>query len=381
MKKAVVAGHICLDIIPAFDHPVAVEPGRLYEVGAATVATGGVVSNTGIALHILGIPTTLAGKIGNDMFGNAVIELLRAYSGDLCAGMIVDPAATTSYTFVLSIPEANRTFFHCPGANHTFGGSDIDPDAFDGAALFHFGYPPLMGRTYADQGRELVAIYRRVKYAGITTSLDMTMPDPGGPSGQADWESILQRTLPHVDLFIPSADELLYMLDRERFGRGDDLDGDEVSELGSRLLDMGVAVAGVKLGTRGLYLRTASEERLGNMGFAAPSSCALWANRELWFPIYNVPHVAGATGAGDATYAGFLAALLRGLTIEEAGTIANAVGACNVSARDALGGICGWEDTLAKIADGWERVPLDISGAGWSESADTHLWHGPRDRP
>ncbi len=381
MKKAVVAGHICLDMIPSFDHPMDVKPGRLYEVGAATVATGGVVSNTGMSLHILGVPTTLAGKIGEDMFGNAILELLSSYSEELCQGMIVDPQETTSYTFVLSIPGTDRTFFHCPGANHTFGSEDINPATFDGAALFHFGYPPLMGRTYADRGKELVEIFRRVKGAGLTTSLDMTMPDPGGPSGQADWQVILEQTLPYVNIFIPSADELLYMIERDKFGRGDSLTGDEVTALGDRLLDMGIAIAGLKLGQRGLYLRTGSAARLADMGPAAPSNCQRWADRELWLPIYDVPTVAGATGAGDATYAGFLAALLRDLEIEEAGAIANAVGACNVEAPDALSGICGWDETIARIAADWSRVPVHVTGDGWSEAGKSRVWHGPRDRP
>ena len=44
-KRAVVAGHICLDIIPQVDHHFDLDPGRLYEVGAPTIATGGAVIN------------------------------------------------------------------------------------------------------------------------------------------------------------------------------------------------------------------------------------------------------------------------------------------------------------------------------------------------
>ena len=56
---AVAAGHICLDIIPRFPAgtpPVLGEiftPGKLSAIEEATVATGGPVSNTGIALGIL----------------------------------------------------------------------------------------------------------------------------------------------------------------------------------------------------------------------------------------------------------------------------------------------------------------------------------------
>ena len=78
------------------------------------------------------------------------------------------------------------------------------------------------------------------------------MPDANGPSGQANWEKILTRALPHVDIFMPSGDELLYALDRSRFGEGDDLKGADLAPLGERLLDMGVGVVGIKLGSRGV---------------------------------------------------------------------------------------------------------------------------------
>jgi hypothetical protein len=51
---AVVAGLICLDIIPRFPDPVTLAPGKVTEIGAADLATGGAVANTGLALHLLG---------------------------------------------------------------------------------------------------------------------------------------------------------------------------------------------------------------------------------------------------------------------------------------------------------------------------------------
>jgi sugar/nucleoside kinase (ribokinase family) len=69
---AVVAGHICLDIIPQMPRvnlQTSLRPGAVIEVGAAIMATGGPVSNTGLSLHRLGIPTQLMGKVGHDNFG------------------------------------------------------------------------------------------------------------------------------------------------------------------------------------------------------------------------------------------------------------------------------------------------------------------------
>lgn len=378
MQRAIVAGHICLDIIPEIDHPFTLLPGRLFEVGPALLATGGAVSNTGVAMHILGVPTTLMGKIGRDAFGDAIRTVLRRYGPDLDRGLIEAAGAVTSYSSVINIPGSDRIFLHCPGANHAFAAADVTPERLAGAALFHLGYPPIMGRMYRDGGVELETIYRTARTAGLTTSLDMVVPDPSGPSGQAPWLDIFQRVLPNLDIFLPSADELLYVLDRGQFGGGDRLGAAELSALGTRMLAMGVAIAGVKLGARGLYLRTADAARLRRMGAAKPAELGAWANRELWVPVFKIPKFVGATGAGDATIAGFLAALLRGCGLEEAGRFANTVGACNVQAADALSGLKSWEETRRLLANGWAVEPLALDAApGWHCDAATGIWHGP----
>ncbi|MGN0961959.1 MAG: carbohydrate kinase family protein, partial [Clostridia bacterium] len=84
-------------------------------------------------------------------------------------------------------------------------------------ALFHFGYPPLMARMYAEDGKELVQLFRRAKETGAATSLDMASVDPDSPEGHIDWKKILERVIPYVDFFVPSLEELCFMLDRSRY--------------------------------------------------------------------------------------------------------------------------------------------------------------------
>ncbi len=61
-----VAGHICLDIIPdllgQIDFVSMLQPGHLLNIGQAVMVPGGAVSNTGLALHKLGIETRLIAK-------------------------------------------------------------------------------------------------------------------------------------------------------------------------------------------------------------------------------------------------------------------------------------------------------------------------------
>lgn len=251
-QVAVTAGHICLDIIPTVtDERMFFQPGKLVEVGPAVLCTGGSVSNTGLALHILGISTRLMGKIGDDIFGRAILEMINGYDPDLKKGMIEIAGEVSSYSIILSSPGADRMFFHCPGCNDTFGADDVDYESLEGAALFHFGYPPLMRRMIERDGIELARLFSRAKGKGLVTSLDMSMPDPASFSGSVNWPSILSKTLSHVDIFLPSVEEILYVLYPEIFSSMSEplreIAPELLTKIGNDLLSMGPKIVGLKL--------------------------------------------------------------------------------------------------------------------------------------
>jgi sugar/nucleoside kinase (ribokinase family) len=218
----------------------------------------------------------------------------------------------------------------------------------------------------------------------------MTLPDPSSPGGQADWAAILAGVLPYVDIFLPSIEELLFMIGFPPIIRRktyDDLSlansvGDGLLELvtpelladvSDELLRLGVKMAVIKLGKRGLYLRTAGVEQLSQMGRGAPADLSAWANQELWAPCFQV-EVAGTTGAGDASIAGFLSGLLRDLTPIQAMVAAVGVGACDVEAADATSGIRSWEETLQRIASGWPQHAMALDSPGWSRDEASGVW-------
>jgi sugar/nucleoside kinase (ribokinase family) len=370
---AVVAGHICLDIIPhiggtAEDFRRNSQPGRLAVVGPALFSTGGAASNTGLALARLGIDVRIMGKVGDDFIGEMIRSILAKRGRGPAAGMIIDPNVSSSYTIVVSPPDTDRSFLHYPGANDSFDSSDIRYNVVDSVSLFHFGYPPLMARFYADDGAELVEMYRRAKATGVTTSLDMALPGADSPAGRADWPLILRRALPYVDVFLPSFEELLFMLRRADYDRlaartgGDLLRGVDrplLRSLSDELLALGARIVGIKLGHLGFYLRTGSAEQIAGMGRAQPADVDAWAGCETVTPCFRVD-VVGTVGSGDCTIAGFLSALLRDLPPQEAARMAAAVGACNVEAADALSGVRTWEETVARVRSGWQQHPLEV---------------------
>jgi len=357
MAEAIAAGHICLDIIPDLSfHPggqfdAAFRPGRLVQTGPATISTGGSVSNTGLALHRLGIDTRLIARIGADALGNTLLHTLSSHSPRLAEGILTSPTSSTSYSIVISPPGCDRRFLHHPGANDDFSATDVKDECLGDARLFHFGYPPIMAGMFAEGGRELSNLFQRVKSHGLTTSLDMAYPDPESAGGKADWPAILQKTLPYVDIFLPSLDEILSML---RYQADLPITPELLSRVGKQLLSMGAKIVVLKLGDRGLYMQVASQKGLHGFGRAHPSNLQDWAGFEAWMPCFEV-HVVGTTGSGDSTIAGFLAAILHNLPPDAALQAALAVGACNVEASDALSGLRSWEATLDRIQAGWSR--------------------------
>jgi sugar/nucleoside kinase (ribokinase family) len=393
--EVIVAGHICLDIIPTIYEKQSgmdalLVPGKLVDIGPAVISTGGAVSNTGIALHRLGSRVSLMGKIGNDQFGQAILTVLRQHGAALVDGMIVSPNEHSSYSIVISPPHIDRIFLHSTGANDTYSAADLSPEQLKGARLFHFGYPPLMRRMYENDGDELALLLKKVKESGLTVSLDLAKPDPESDAGKANWRSILEKVLPYVDVFLPSFEEILYMLYRERFDQmlQEALSGDLLpyvteallSDISEELLTMGVAIVGLKLGEHGLYVRTTpNESRIASLGLCAPTQelYGNWTNCELISSCYTV-NVMGTTGAGDCTIAGFLLGLIRGLTLEDSLHTAVGVGAYNVEQADATSGIPDGLEVWSRINSGWEKREMRLDLPNWSLIEKNGLWIGPR---
>ena len=354
--QVVVAGYICLDFIPVLTEAPDLRPGGLVVAGPAVLSSGGAVGNVGLALDRLGVPVRLMGKIGDDLFGRALVDVLRGRHPGLADGMIVTPGETTSYSVVINPPGVDRSFLHCPGANNTFGAADIPLDRLAGARILHFGYPPLMRRLCADGGAELKELLAAVRERGLVTSLDVCQPDPHGDAGRIDWTALLARVLPAVDIFAPSFDELCFMLDGDAHRV---LDLGQLRMLADRTLAMGPAVVALKLGDQGLYVRTSSDlAALGRLCSTLSLDAAAWRDREVLAPCFRATRIAGTTGSGDCTIAGLIAALLRGEDPVAVATSATAVGACSVEAPDATGGIPPWPDVAARLAAGWSRLPV-----------------------
>ncbi len=356
---AVVAGYTGVDLAPAFRagaEPVPLaqllRPGTLIEVGPLDITPGGVVPNTGLAMGVFGCRVALMGLIGEDRLGDLLLGLLEGRGAAL--HLRRTSAAGTAYGCVIAPPGADRIFLEYPGGNAIFGADDVDYDLVARSRLFHFGYPPLMPRLCADDGAELAAMLRHVRSLHVATSLDMTLPDPRGPTGSVDWRRLLARVLPHVDLFAPSLEELLAMLAPDEWVRlvAEAGEGDAIAlipeslcrALADEALALGAAIVFLKAGSRGGYCRSGSLTDLlaaTDLSFPVDGATA----DGLWLPALPVDpaRVCNACGAGDAAVAGFLTALLRGEDIATAGRRAMRAGRDSLYGVDTTSGLTAWE--------------------------------------
>ena len=390
MSDVIAAGHICLDISPkiranGLPMDALLRPGKLVNAGKCCVSLGGPVSNTGIALSILGQDVALMCKVGDDLFGEIVAKKMEEYGTK--KSISVDADSDTSYTVALVVPGYDRIFIHDPGANNTFTSADIDFEEVSRCRLFHFGYPPLMEKVYCNHGAELTEIFRKAKELGATTSLDMSLPDRASDSGRQNWNTILENTLKFVDIFLPSVEELLFMLYPEKYdafvkahqGEKDPLetlDIDLLPLLGDRLMELGAKIAVIKCGVRGYYIRTANS--MDGFGRIAPADAHSWCSRELLCESYHIDNIVSATGSGDSSIAGFLAAFINGETVTGCMEIACTTGAENLTAQDALSGIRCMEDTLA-FRQSLNKNTYSYSGSYWQKNAQDGFWYGKKD--
>ncbi len=369
-KKIIAAGHICLDVAPIFadtkTRSIAeiMQPGKTVEVGTSDVHTGGSVANTGLALKIFGNDVRLLAKVGQDAFGELICNLLKEYNA--AEDILCLEQESTAYTIVISPPGIDRIFLHHQGANKSFLAKDISQEMLEDAALLHFGYPTVMESMYRENGRELIGLMQRVQASGCATSLDLCGIDANSPSGRTDWDAILRKTLPYVDFFVPSIEELCFILDRDRLKKWQEKAGDrditevidagaEASYLAEKCISYGAKVVMIKCGVPGIYLQTADREKMRGITKRLEMDVDAWSKTALFERSFVPDQFLSGTGAGDASIGGFLTAVLKGCRPEKALTMATAAGACCVTQYDAVSGLLSYEQLEEKIASGWKK--------------------------
>lgn len=303
MPGLLVSGNIVFDILV---RPVETIPWNATEwVDSIAQSLGGNGANTSYAAARLGASVRLIGAVGRDAFAGIALDRLQSVGVDTSlVARLEEPTATT---VALVRDDGARAFLHRPGASGAVFREPIEftPALTDGSTHYHAANPFALPLFRAAAGESV----RRARAAGLQTSLDT------GWDSRGEWMGVIGPCLPHLDLLFVNEDEARLLTGHADAGAA-----------ARAFRERGVHTVAVKLGARGCLLATAGGERR--------------------YPAFRVETV-DSTGAGDCFAGGFLAALLRGGSLEEAARLANAAGALSVSSLGATDGLRSYEETVA----------------------------------
>jgi sugar/nucleoside kinase (ribokinase family) len=258
---------------------------------------GGCAANAAVDLAKMGTRVAVVGRVGGDVFGRVVTDLLRDAGVDVSC-LKASPGADTSQTLIVNVRGEDRRFIHTFGANRDFRAADIPLHLLDrGKVLYLGGYLVMPGVTQD----ELVPVFADARLRGIKTVLDIVVPAKG------EYLSQFERLLPHVDVFLPNNFEA------ERItGEKDPLRQAEVFQ------KLGAGTTIITMGSEGALL--------------------VQKDLRLRAGVYAVPFV-DPSGGGDAFDAGYICGLLQGLAPEDCLRLASALGASCVRAIGTTPGV------------------------------------------
>lgn len=284
--------------------------GKLLIAEPIQVTTGGIVSNSGIAMAKLGMKVSAFSYVGRDDWSAVVRHRLEAGGMD-CSRLLEHPTGATSTTAVLIDPSGERSFAHCVGAPKLMNKSLFldNLDLFARSRMMLIGYYSLMPNLEGD----LPEVFAAIRKTGCQTALDA--------AGEGGALQPLDRILPHIDVYVPSHNEAVHQTGLE-----------DPRKIIEKYRACGApGLLGVKLGSKGALLSPAAGEYISIDCVTPPGP------------------VVDTTGAGDSFFAGLLTGLLRDLSVEQAGRLAAATGACCVTGYGATAGLRNYEET-AKLA-------------------------------
>jgi sugar/nucleoside kinase (ribokinase family) len=281
-----IAGELNLDLI-LYGLPEELPPERELLADRMMLTLG---SSSAIVAHnlaALGSRVGFQSLIGEDPLGQIALDRLSEGGVDVSQVRRVHGQTTTGLSVILH-HTGWRNILTYSGTIAELSLKDLDFEYLSDSRHFH------LSSLYLQQGLQpgLVELFRRLKAAGLTISLD-TNDDP-----QDLWVGVLKDLLKYVDVLLPNEREATRIT------------GTTDPEIAIRQLAETVPLVVVKLGREGALAQRGKER------FTSPS--------------LKVTAV-DAVGAGDSFDAGFLHEYLRGSDLSACLASGNRAGALSVT--------------------------------------------------
>jgi ribokinase len=265
--------------------------GAKIDVDNVYFDTGGGATNAAVTFARQGLLAGFVGKIGHDPAGSEVLRVLRR-EGVAIDRVVTDPKLSTGYSTLLVAPTGERTILTHRGASHELSAKDIAIRTLE-ADWFYIS-------SLAGNLDLLEKLLKHANNHHIQVAID-----PG--AAELAQTKKLRALLPLITVLKANAEEL-----QQLFG------GNDLRDTVSRAEGVCPYVVGTN-GPAGSYAAVAG--KLYQAG------------------TYQKVKVVDRTGAGDAFGSGFVAALAKGLPIEDALTLGSANATSVVAKFGAKAGI------------------------------------------
>ena len=283
-KPIVVVGSINMDLVA--HTPRIPVPGQTLIGTGFDTTPGGKGANQAVAAARLGFPVQMVGMVGEDVFGQALLDNLTAAGvGTAAVGRVAGPSGVAS---ILVAANGENSIVVVPGANGKVDPASIDKQA---AMIRSAGMVLCQLELPIETVSHVLALCAE---AGVPVMLD---PAPAAPLPDQAWGQIAW--------FTPNETEAAFYLDNDS----------QPQDAAKQLLAKGLHGVVLKRGAEGAYVAVAGGQ-------------AAWVKP---FPVEAIDTV----GAGDCFNGAFAVALLEGHDPWAAARFASAAAAISVTRRGA----------------------------------------------
>ena len=311
---------ICMGILVAdiFTSPIdrIPKPGQLASADEIFLSGGGHAHNTPISLARLGTRVGIMGKVGNDPFGDFLIEDLKKEGVDT-SRITISNKYGTSKTMVILTSGKDRRFIYTAGANADFGIEDIDYEYLKQAKVLYVGGYGVLPKLDEDS---LVKVLKFAKENDIITLLDVVIPHT-----ESNWINKCKKALKFTDFFLPNNDEAKIITGQT-----------EPEEQAKQLLKYNPKITVIiTMGGNGSLVRTKDK-------IIRASS-------------YKIEVVDGS-GGGDAFSAGLIFGLMNNWSLTDTLKLASAMGASAVRKMGTTPGVFTREEATSFIQNNQIKI-------------------------
>ncbi len=286
------------------------EEGSLKYVTRFIKQLGGAESNFAIALSRLGIKVGWISRLGKDGFGDYIESFIRGEGVDV-SHLIRDPDHPTGLMIKERhiIGESKMFYYRKGSAASYMSPQDLDEEYIAQAKYLHItGITPALSASCRE------TLYKAIEIAkkhGLTITFDPNLRLRLW--GKEEMKRVILDIASKADIILPGFEEGKLLLDTE-----------ETDEIIKRFLSLGINIVILKMGERGAILGTKEEI--------------------IHIPGYKVEKIVDPIGAGDGFAAGFVAGQLKGYSLRESVSLANALGAFALTVKGDVEGYPTWEE-------------------------------------